>query len=93
MGGTKRMGAFAKNSQEATTLLQMFLSDQLDVATAAPGDVHHLFPTLHDKTATQFRSGFHRIKELARESKEAVCGNNNGNFFFFKYLFFFCQRN
>jgi hypothetical protein len=79
MGGVKGLGAFSKNSPESTTLLQMFLSGQLDIANATPADVHHLLPTLRDKTATQFRSGFHRIKELARESKEAVAGSMNGN--------------
>jgi hypothetical protein len=94
MGGTKGLGAFSKGSAEAATLLQMFLTNQLDTSTATPADIHHLFPQLHDKTATQFRSGFHRVKELARESATAYAGAGTGKLIitliFFFVIFFIC---
>jgi hypothetical protein len=78
MGGTKGLGAFTKGSAEASSLLQMFVNGQLEM-TAQPGDVYALFPSLRDKTATQFRSGFNRIKELAKESNGALSQGNEGN--------------
>jgi hypothetical protein len=90
MGGTKGLGAFSKGSQEAATLLQMFMTNQLDTSTATPADVHHLFPSLHDKTATQFRSGFHRVKEMARESTLALGSATTSmlkNLFLFNFIF------
>jgi hypothetical protein len=77
MGGQKGMGAFAKGSQEAATLLQMFLTRQLDI-TAEPGDVTKMFPSLVDKTASQFRSGFSRVREAIKETLAAMDDVNDG---------------
>jgi hypothetical protein len=83
MGGTRGLGAFTKGSEEAATLLQMFVNGELDLS-ASPGDVYQLFPTLRDKTATQFRSGFHRIREIAKESQMAISAAKGGTFFLLK---------
>jgi hypothetical protein len=76
----KSVGAFTKGTEEASALLQMFVSGQLEL-TAAPGDVYPMFPSLRDKTSTQFRSGFHRVKEMARESINALSSSNGGKYF------------
>jgi hypothetical protein len=88
MGGAKGTGAFAKGTTESATLLQLFLTKKLEI-TAEPGDVTSLFPTLADKTASQFRSGFNRVRDAIKETLSAMeQGEANGIFF----LFFCCHH-
>jgi hypothetical protein len=85
MGGVKGTGAFSKGSPEAAALLQLFISKKLEI-TAEPGDVLTMFPSLQDKTASQFRSGFNRVREAVKETLAAMeLTDGDGMFFFIFY--------
>jgi hypothetical protein len=80
MGGTKGVGAFTKNSTEAMELYKMFINRDIEL-TAEPNDVMDLFPSISDKTTTQIRSGFNRVRDNAKEALSVLTGkfffNNN----------------
>jgi hypothetical protein len=71
MGGIKGLGAFAKNSAESSQLLRMFMTKQLSI-TAEPNDVMGMFPNLESKTTSQIRSGFNRVRDMAKSSLEVM---------------------
>jgi hypothetical protein len=77
MGGLKGTGAFAKNSEDAAQLLRMFMTKQLCI-NAEPNDVVSLFPNNENKTATQIRSGFNRVREMAKMSLQSMGEDGNG---------------
>jgi hypothetical protein len=89
MGGVKGLGAFAKNSDDAAQLLRMFITKQLSI-NAEPNDVIGMFPNNENKTSSQIRSGFNRIRDMAKSALEVMNDNDNGNLIYiFIYLFFF----
>jgi hypothetical protein len=77
MGGVKGQGAFSKGSEDAAALLKMFMQGILNI-NAEPGDVTEQFPNVQGKTAGQIRSGFNRIRDLARESLSAMAHGDEG---------------
>jgi hypothetical protein len=77
MGGVKGMGAFAKNSDDAAQLLRMFMTKQLSI-NAEPGDISGKFSNMEGKTTSQIRSGFNRIREMAKASLEVMQGTGIG---------------
>jgi hypothetical protein len=73
MGGIKGLGAFAKNGPDAIELYKMFINKDIEIS-AEPNDVADLFPALSDKTASQIRSGFNRVRDNAKEALSAMNG-------------------
>jgi hypothetical protein len=57
----KGTSAFCKNSDDAIALFKMFMSRELEL-TAEPNDVIPFFPNLSEKTASQIRGGFNRVR-------------------------------
>jgi hypothetical protein len=81
MGGVKGLGAFAKNSEDASQLLCMFMTKQLSIS-AEPNDVIGMFPNNENKTTSQIRSGFNRIRDMAKSALGVLNDNANGNFLY-----------
>jgi hypothetical protein len=73
MGGVRGLGAFAKNTSDAITLYKMFINHEIDI-TSEPNDVVDLFPSLSEKTSSQIRSGFNRVRDNAKEALNALTG-------------------
>jgi hypothetical protein len=71
MGGTKGSGAFPKGSSDYNELLKLFVQRKLDL-TAEPLDVKDIFPQAFEKTPAQWRSGFNKCRETARETLVAM---------------------
>jgi hypothetical protein len=86
MGGVKGSGAFAKGSDEASQLYWMFMKKELAL-TAEPGDVIALFPELKEKTTTQIRSGFNRIRDNAKDALSALSIGDESKNIFCKKIF------
>jgi hypothetical protein len=57
----------------------MFMTKQLSLS-AEPNDVIGLFPNNENKTASQIRSGFNRIRDMAKQSLESMLDNENGTY-------------
>jgi hypothetical protein len=55
----------------------MFMQGILNI-NAEPSDVTKSFPNLAGKTAGQIRSGFNRVRDLARESLSAMAAGEDG---------------
>jgi hypothetical protein len=83
MGGIKGLGAFAKNGPDAMELYKMFIGRDIEI-TAEPNNVIDRFPSLADKTASQIRSGFNRVKDNAKEELSAINGKNILLFFYYE---------
>jgi hypothetical protein len=77
MGGARGTGAFPKGGADAGLLLKMFISGELDM-NAEPTDVLNEFESLKDKTTAQVRSGFNRVRDLAREGMAAFTDGAEG---------------
>jgi hypothetical protein len=77
MGGIKGQGAFAKGSEDAAKLLRLFMTKQLSL-NAEPNDVIGMFPNNNNKTSSQIRSAFNRIREMAKNALEVMDDKENG---------------
>jgi hypothetical protein len=81
MGGVKGQGAFSKGSDDATALYKMFINKELSL-TAEPADIIDLFPEQKEKTSSQIRSSFNRIRDNAKETLSLLTQVDDGNYFF-----------
>jgi hypothetical protein len=75
MGGIKGLGAFAKNGPNAMELYKIFIGRDIEITTET-NNVIDLLPSLADKTASQIRSGFNRVRDNAKEALSAINGKN-----------------
>jgi hypothetical protein len=77
MGGVRGSGAFSKGSEDAALLDSTFINGKLAL-TAEPNNVITLFPSLKEKSTSQIRSGFNRIRDNAKEALSAMTQTEKG---------------